>query len=211
MCSCTRTDFVHVGTYVTKVQSFSEYHQSWVHACLASNCIVGLEFSAVGSFPSPAPQTYPPLSELKPLFHTNLCIVSLSKHFLFSSHFVIQTILGIIALRNKVCVMIKAPLLKSYTFAFCPSNWRLWKAICWQKKKKKKNHQTYQNLHNYRTRHLRLKSLRLEDDKAESCHQYRNCKPVSCSPVQQDLCSPISSPTAHSATGAQQIQNSVQI
>lgn len=62
----------------------------------------------------------------------------------------------------------------------------------------KKNPQTYQNLHNYRTRYLRLKSPRLEDDKAESCHQYKNCKPVSCSPVQQDLCSPISSPTLHS-------------
>lgn len=140
MCICTHTDFVHVGTYVTKVQSFSEYDQSWVHACPTLHCIVGFYFSVVGFFPSCPPH---PLWHLKPLFHSDLYIVLLSKLFLFYSHFVIQTALSIIALRNKkVCVMIKAPLFKSYTFPYYPSNWRLWKVICCHWKKKK----TYQNL-----------------------------------------------------------------
>lgn len=144
-----------MGTYVTKVQSFSEYNQSWVHACPTPHCIVGFYLSVVG-FSSSHPTHPPPPSRFKASFPHEI-IHCLSKHFLFNSHFVIQTILGIIALRNnKMCVTIKAPLFKSYTFPYYPSNWRLWKVIhCHRKKQKNPRHT---RICNYRTKHLRLES-----------------------------------------------------
>lgn len=70
---------------------------------------------------------------LKPLFHLSLHMVFLSKHFLFNSHFVIQTILGIIALKS--CVWLSKSHCSSHTFSCYPSNWRFWNIICCHRRK----------------------------------------------------------------------------
>lgn len=104
----------------------AKFFQSWVYACPTPNRLVGFYFCCGFLFP-------PPASDLKPLFHSNLHTVFFSKHFLFYSHFVIQTILGIIAIRR--CVWWSKPHCSSHTFSCYPSDWRLWKIICCHRRK----------------------------------------------------------------------------
>lgn len=124
MCICTHR-LCTCGHLSDQSAKFSEYTQE-LSTCLPNSklpcCFYFLLFLPTSS-----------KRVLKPLFHLRLHMVFLSKHFLFNSHFVIQTILGIIALKS--CVWQSKSHCSSHTFSCYPSNWRLWKVICCHIKK----------------------------------------------------------------------------
>lgn len=136
---------------------------------------------------------HPPFPDLKPLFHANLHIVLLSKHFLFNSHFAIQTILGIIALRNKENPWWSKSLVQVMNFSRLSFKLETWTGIrCYRKKqtniqtktpntKPRKRNLRNTRICNYRTKYLRLESKvrRWQSKKTSAIH---NCKPKRLAP-----------------------------